>query len=143
MFQVDDAWEQTNERDILRLLFNQPGLRRHPLVEVVDNPAIFHVDVMFEGEAEELGFWARFIGADLETVLQFISGNDVVRSSISIQSPFSRTEDYNIHKVDKIYECRGPDGATYFQYECAENSSVPAHHAKVGEAKRVVWSACN
>lgn len=145
MFQVDDAWELTNERDILRLLFNQPGLRRHPLVEVVDNPPIFHLDVMFTGEAEELGFWARFLGADLATVVRFIEENEIAQSRISVQTAISHTNEYRIQRVGKIYECHRPDGITYFQYESVDDVSIidssNASGAQTGDMKRVIWSA--
>lgn len=147
MFQVDDSWELTSERDILRLLFNQPGLRRHPLVEIVDNPPIFHLDVMFEGEAEELGFWARFLGADLATLVRFLEDNEVAKARISVQTPVSHTDEYSIRKIHKIYECCRPDGITYFQYECKSDVYLVDHHSisdeQEGDTKRVVWSALN
>jgi hypothetical protein len=145
MFQVDDSWELTSERDILRLLFNQPGLRRHPLVEVADNPPIFHLDVMFEGEAKELGFWARFLGADLATLVRFLEENDVAKSRISVQTPVSHSDEYSIRKIDKIYECCRSDGIVYYQYECMSNahlySKPESFNEQASDIKRIVWSA--
>jgi hypothetical protein len=145
MFQTDDSWERTSERDVLRSLFSQPGLRRHPLIEVAQNVPLFHVDVLLEGEAEEHGFWARFVGTDLATVMHFLNDNDIAKSRISVQTAHAQTDEYRIRLVHRIYEVRRYDGATIYGYECENGERVFEHqlspHAHVEGVERVAWAS--
>jgi len=103
MFQTEDSWEESTNIDLLRSLFSQPGLRRHSIVEVADDIPIFHVDVIFSGEAAEHGFWTRLIFRDIALVIRFLYENDVAESRISIQSPKKYDDAYTISQVSKIY----------------------------------------
>lgn len=145
MFQTDDSWEETSEREVLRALFGQPGLRRHSLIEVAQNVPLFHVDIVLEGEAEEHGFWARFVGTDLATVMHFLNENDIARSRISVQSSHAQTDGYQIRIVARIYEVQLHDGAIYYEYEYENGERVFEHqcslHGHEDNVERVVWTS--
>lgn len=125
MFQTEDSWEESSNIELLKSLFSQPGLRRHSIVEVAEDIPIFHVDVIFGGEAAEHGFWTRLIFRNIALVIRFLYENDVAESRISMQSPKKYDDAYTISQVSKIHLHVSTSGQLIYVCEHKDGTRFP------------------
>lgn len=140
MFQFDDSWEQEEGREVLRELFNMPGLRRHQFVEVVANPHLIHVDAIFDDDDKSLELWQRFMATDFGDAVNFLKDNPLLKCRISIQNRHHPEEDYRISTVTKIFGCLDEANLAYYICETAGGEKIYSHprQSKTGTSDRCV-----
>lgn len=100
MFQADQSWEYNTS---LGVIFNRPGLRTYPFIEVGLNAPLFHVDAALIGEENGGGAWTRIICSRLIDVLEIIKQHGFSDIRISVQTP-RNDEGYRFFSISDIIE---------------------------------------
>ena len=143
MLQTNKSWELKSRGRLLSALYNEPGLRQYPCVEIPVNVCLFHVDVGL-GEkhlADQPQF--RFIFDELASVLQFAERDDVGDIRLSLQSRRSDSDEYAINSIVEIVEGKDRNGHKIHLYRCRNNISHIDSNTVESERdlsdKRTLW----
>ena len=105
--------------DVLRALFDQPGLHSYPFVEVPLNTQLFHVDVP---PAEDGSRWQRFIFDTVENLFRFCMDEEIREFRIYVQSRRERGVDYQLKRVVEISKGSTSSGRLVYVFSCADGS---------------------
>jgi hypothetical protein len=116
MFQCYDDWEEEDDREMLRAVFEQPTLRRHPLIEVVGNPYLVHIDAVLDDDDKELQLWQRFICTDLVRTAAFLKDNAFAHCRLSVQDVHDSAGPYVMHEITHVTEGFDRNGLHYIGF---------------------------
>lgn len=105
--------------DVLRALFDQPGLRSYPYVEVPLNTQLYHVDVP---PLEDGSRWQRFIFDKAENLFGFCTDEEIREFRIYVQSRRERSVDYRMKRVVEISKGSTFSGRLVYVFSCADGS---------------------
>lgn len=143
MLQTNESWEYLQRGQILGALFNQPGLRQYPCVEIAVNVALFHVDIIFRDKHQEWQSWSRYIFTELPDVLRSIAGDGVVKVRVSLQTRRSDNDEYIISSIDEIVEGIDREGRKHLVFKCSNNENYIDSFFEESEndlsEKRTIW----
>lgn len=144
MLQTHKSWELESRGQLLGALFNQPGLRHYPCVEIPLNLHLFHIDVVFGEKPLDDQPWSRFIFDQLFDVLKFIERDDVVDLRMSLQSKRCGNEEYTMSQIIEILEGKNRDGHKTYLYKCSNHINHVDSHIVKSENElseiRTIWS---
>jgi hypothetical protein len=143
MLQTKDSWEFKHRGKMLGALFNEPGLRQYPCVEVPLNIPFFHVEFVFNERHQSDQCWSHFIFDEIHYVLQAIEREDVVNVRISMQSKKFGAEEYDVSSIVEIVEGTDKNGRKAYLFRCSKNIIHIDSHMVESERdlseKRTVW----
>jgi len=129
MFQVENSWESHSNVEVLRTLFERPGLKRYPLVELSANVQLLHVNLLFKGDGVELDLWQRFICCDLVSVADLIENEDVEDIKIYMQTALSRDKPFVISEIVEFSRFSVDDQTCGYSCLCKNGSRLEQHAA--------------
>lgn len=143
MFQTDESWEYPCRGQLLGGLFNQPGLRQYPCVEIPLNVQIFHVDIIFRDTYQDGQSWSRFIFDQMVDVVQIVERDDVIQARVSLQTSRCDDAEYSIRSIIEIVERKNVDGCKTYVFKCANNENYLDSFIEESESdlleKRTIW----
>ena len=119
MFHAYENSEDVDRMDVLRALFNQPGLHSYPFVEVPLNTQLFHVDVR---PAKDGNRWQRFIFDGVENLFGFCTDEQIREFRIYVQSRREPGLDYHLKRVVEISTGSTFSGRLVDVFSCADGS---------------------
>lgn len=143
MLQTDKSWECSHRGQLLGTIFDQPGLRCYPCVEIPVNLVLFHVDIVLRDNHRENESWSRFIFDELADVLRFIERENVAQVRLNLQTRMCENDEYTISSIaeivegknragHKLYICICPSGKNYIDSFMEERESDLSD-------KRTIW----
>lgn len=145
MLQTKESWELKHRGEILGALFNEPGLRHYPCVELPVNVPIFHVEIVFSEQHPHDQCWSHFIFDEVQYVLQAIKRDDVVNVRISMQSKKFGAEEYDVTSIVEIVEAQDKGGREVYLFKSKNNMCYVNSYLQELESdndvseKRTVW----
>lgn len=123
-FQTHEAWEV--ESPSLGI-FDPPGIRYYPLIELSLNFNLFHVDVLPHSDNEEdIAPTRRFIAADIKQALILIDDKRVKEFNISLQSRRCDNSDgeYCISTLSEVLEAEDSAGQLAHIFVCKDGKRI-------------------
>jgi hypothetical protein len=114
MFQTDEAWEAVSASVVIQRIFEQPGLRHYPMVEMSENTPIYHLLMLTSGESADLRLWQRFLCVDLKTTQELATTEGVVEQRIFEQSGWSEDNGFTLTELAKIDRVKTEGRHLYF-----------------------------
>lgn len=111
--------EDIERMDVLRALFDQPGLHSYPFVEVPLNTYLFHLDV---APVHAESRWQRFIFDKPENFFEFMAAEKILDLCIHIQTRRKTGSDYQLKRVVEISEGCAFSGESVYMFFCADGS---------------------
>jgi hypothetical protein len=119
VFHAYESSEDGDGMDVLRALFDQPGLHSYPFVEVPLNDHLFHIDVAPVGDQSR---WQRFIFDRIENVFEFSAAEKIDEFRIFVQTRRERDADYQLKRVVEISKGHAISGESVHVFSCADGS---------------------
>lgn len=110
IFSTRAEWEIKDP--MLKALGQDESVRNYPFIEITLNVPLFHVDIRFPYEDEEITGWRRFIMQDIEHVKQLISQKEIIEYDIYLETPRDINNKGSVerHKVKRLSRIiRGED----------------------------------
>jgi hypothetical protein len=107
--------------NVLRALFDQPGLHIYPFVEIPLNTQLFHVDV---APVNNESRWQRFIFDEVENILEFASAEKIDEFRIHIQTRRAPDADYELKRILEVSKGDAISGESVYVFSCADGSTV-------------------
>lgn len=120
MFHAYQNAEYADRIDVLRRLFDQPGLHMYPFVELPVNTHLFHVDV---APVSEESRWQRFIFENPATIFEFAEAEEIVDFHIHLQTRRMPGSDYQLKRVVEISIGSATSGELVYVFSCADGST--------------------
>jgi len=120
MFHAYQTSEDDDRIEVLRTLFDQPGLHCYPFVEVPLNTQLFHLDV---APVDNESRWQRFIFDKIENIFEFAAFENIHKFRIHIQTRRESSADYQLKRVVEISMARAASGESVYAFSCADGST--------------------
>jgi hypothetical protein len=120
VFHAYENSEDDDRMDVLRALFDQPGLHSYPFVEIPFNTNLFHIDI---APVDDESRWQRFIFNKLENVFEFLAVERISEFRIYIQTRRKNGSDYQLKRIVEISQGYALSGDCAHVFLC-ENGSI-------------------
>lgn len=120
MFHAYEASEDVDRIDVLRTLFDQPGLHSYPFVEIPLNTHLFHLDV---APVSNESRWQRFVFDKIENIFEFAAVEDIHEFRIHVQTRREPGADYQMKRVVEISRGNAVGGESVYVFSCADGST--------------------
>ncbi|WP_290413494.1 hypothetical protein [Massilia sp. YIM B02763] len=141
VFHAYDNWEDSDRLEVIRQMFQQPGLRRYRFFEVPLNSQIFHLDISPVGG---YGPQQRFIFDKVEDIFDFCLCEKISDFRIHVQTRRDGRGNFQLKRIVKILEGAVAEGGFARIFVAADGSVEKDDFLEVsGEdivAPRCVWS---
>lgn len=120
MFHTYQTSEDVDRIEVLRALFEQPGLHSYPFVEIPLNTQLFHLDV---APVDNESRWQRFVFDNIENVFDFAAVENIHKFRMHVQTRRESDCDYQLKRVVEISRGKVAGGESVFAFSCADGST--------------------
>lgn len=120
MFHAYQTSEDVDRIEVLRKLFDQPGLHSYAFVEIPLNTQLFHLDV---APVDNESRWQRFIFDKIENIFEFAAVENIHEFHIHVQTRRERGADYQLKRVVEISRGSADSGESVYVFSCADGST--------------------
>jgi len=131
VFHAYENSEDNEGMDVLRALFDQPGLHSYPFVEIPLNTNLFHIDV---APVDDESRWQRFIFDKVENVFEFVAIEKISEVRIYIQTRRRTGSDYQLKRIVEISRGYAFSGESVHLFVCANGSVEISSFNEVAES---------
>ena len=121
IIQTHEDWEIVNSSF---KIFDPPGTRIYPCIEISINAFLFHVDILTNSNDDDFVPWRRFIAAGLTQAFIIVDDDHVKEFRISLQSRRGDNHEYQISTIIEILEATEPCGQKVLIYICEDGKRV-------------------
>jgi len=125
-FKTHEDWEIT--KTFPPNLYNTPGERIYPVVEIEYNYYIFHVDILpAKSKEDDMQFWLRFLACDILQAINLIHDKvGIEKSHISIQTRRCDNKDreYKIFTIKEAFIAEGQHNQRVYLYKGKNKKTI-------------------
>lgn len=145
MFQTDERWEEIATTELLRKVFDQPGLRQYACVEVPYNVDLFHINICCLDENTSPDAWSRYIVDNVTAAVSLADSVPDAPATITLQTKLLGDNIYRMYRIREITEVILKTGKFVYICVCENDELYVLASVEVTDAeiatRRSVWSA--